>query len=84
MNLTAYGLMDAGNQSEALQFIRGVLRESVQAGTFAEAIEIINNTPKAEGVEESLFSPMNIIEFTWLLNNCRYESGSPTYFRVTE
>ena len=84
VNLTAYGLMDAGNQSNALQFIRGVLRASVQAGTFAEAIEIIDNTPKAEGVEESLFSPMNIIEFTWLLNNCRYESGSPTYFHVTE
>ena len=76
VNFTAYGLIDAKQNSQAVLFIAGVLRESIQVGTFAEAI---NETPAADGVQESLFSPLNIIEFTWLLNECRYDNGSPVY-----
>ena len=76
VNFTAYGLIDAKRNSQAVLFIAGVLRESIQVGTFAEAI---NETPAADGVQESLFSPLNIIEFTWLLNECRYDNGSPVY-----
>jgi hypothetical protein len=74
-NMTAYGLIDT-DKSRAVAYIQGVLRESVQVGTF---VEDITKAPGILGVEESLFSPMNIIEFTWLLNNCRYDGGSPTY-----
>jgi hypothetical protein len=76
VNLTAYGLIDAGQTSQTVSFISGVLRESIRVGTFVEAI---NKTPAADGVQESLFSPLNIIEFTWLLNGCRYDGGNPVY-----
>jgi hypothetical protein len=81
VNFTAYGLIDAKQNSQAVLFIAGVLRESIQVGTFAEAI---NKTPAADGVQESLFSPLNIIEFTWLLNGCRYDNGSPVYIDLTD
>jgi hypothetical protein len=81
VNLTAYGLIDTKRTGQAVSFISGVLRESIQVGTFVEAI---NKTPAAEGVQESLFSPLNIIEFTWLLNGCRYDSGSPVYVDLTD
>jgi hypothetical protein len=81
INLTAYGLIDTNRTSQAVAFIRGVLRESIQAGTFAEDI---NKGPAAEGVEESLFSPMNIIEFTWLMNGCRFDNGDPVFVDLTD
>ena len=81
VNLTAYGLIDAGRMDQAVEFVSGVLRESIQVGTFVEAI---NKTPAADGVQESLFSPSNIIEFTWLLNDCRYDGGNPVYVDLTD
>jgi len=81
VNLTAYGLIDTKRTDQAVSFISGVLRESIQVGTFVEAI---NKTPAAEGVQESLFSPLNIIEFTWLLNGCRYDNGSPVYVDLAD
>ena len=80
VNLTAYGLIDTKRTDQAVSFISGVLRESIQVGTFVEAI---NKTPAADGVQESLFSPLNIIEFTWLLNGCRYDNGNPVYVDLT-
>ena len=81
VNFTAYGLIDARRTDQAVSFISGVLRESIQVGTFVEAI---NKTPAADGVQESLFSPSNIIEFTWLLNGCRYDNGNPVYIDLTD
>ncbi|MGA9760448.1 MAG: hypothetical protein WBQ51_18920 [Candidatus Sulfotelmatobacter sp.] len=81
VNLTAYGLIDTKRTDQAVSFISGVLRESIQIGTFVEAI---NKTPAADGVQESLFSPLNIIEFTWLLNGCRYDNGNPVYLDLTD
>jgi hypothetical protein len=75
VNLTAYGLLDHHATALARQYIEGVLAESVQVGTFAETID---KTPRSVGVQESLFSAMNIIEFTWLLNNCRMDKGAPS------
>ena len=83
MNLTVYGLFDAGRTDQAVSLISDVLRESIQAGTFAEAINPYM-TPAAQGVEESLFSPLNIIEFTWLLNGCRYDRGDPVYVDLAD
>ncbi|MGO8718959.1 MAG: hypothetical protein ACLQMO_07045 [Acidobacteriaceae bacterium] len=82
MDLTAYGLIDIGRTDQAVSLITGVLRDSIRAGTFAEA-DNPYTTPIAQGVEESLFSPMNIIEFTWLLNGCRYDRGNPVYVNLT-
>jgi hypothetical protein len=72
VNLIAYGLLDAHSAS-AWPFIEGVLAESIRAGNFGERI---TRAPAAGGVQESLFSAMNMIEFTWLMNKCRYDGGS--------
>ncbi len=77
LNITAYGLLDR-NMPEAEPYVKIFLRDSIKAGEFAECIK---NGPIASGVKPSLFSPMTIIEFTWLLNHVRYESGTPTSFR---
>ena len=76
LNLAVYGLLDR-NVPESKAFIQRFLRDNIAAGEFCEQIE---SGAKAEGVKPSLFSPLNIIEFTWLLNNVRYESGTPTAF----
>ena len=39
--------------------------------------------PEIYGVKPSLFTALNIIEFTWMLNHVRYESGTPTVFDPT-
>ena len=75
LNLTAYGLLDR-NYPEAKVFLQIFLRDAIKAGEFAEQL----TNGKADGVKPSLFTPLNIIEFTWLLNNVRYESGTPTVF----
>ena len=79
VNLTAYGLIDSGQTSQAVSFITGILQDTIRAGTFSE---VTNKTPAAEGVQESLFSPLNIIEFTWLLNGCRCDSGDTVYLDI--
>ena len=76
LNFVAYGLLDR-NLPEAKVFIQSFLRDEIEAGEFAEVLE---NGANAGGVKPSLFSPLNIIEFTWLLNQVRYESGTPTGF----
>ena len=76
LDFTALGLLDR-NMPEARVFVQRFLGDAIKAGEFAEVLE---KDAKAEGVKPSLFSPINIIEFTWLLNNVRYESGTPTVF----
>jgi hypothetical protein len=73
VNLIAYGLLDAHNVLTG-PFVEGVLAESIRVGTFTE---VVGKGQVAEGVQESLFSPVNIIEFTWLENRCRYDNGAP-------
>ena len=76
LNLTAYGLLDRG-MPEAKAFVETFLAADIRAGEFAEVLE--STTPvMAGGVKPSAFSPLNIIEFTWLLNKVRYDSGVPT------
>jgi hypothetical protein len=77
VNLIAYGLLDAHSAS-AWPFIEGVLAESIRAGNFGERI---TRAPAAGGVQESLFSAMNVIEFTWLMNKCRYDGGPAVAMR---
>ena len=77
VNLIAYGLLDSGRKSQARRFIAAVLRDELNAGTFGEVISVKGGAPVTTGVQEALFSPLNIIEFTWLLNRCRYDAGSP-------
>jgi hypothetical protein len=79
-NLIAYGLIDRG-QAEAATFIKTLLRDSIRAGGFAE---VTQSGPKPDGVKPSLFSPLEIIEFTWLLNGVRYDSGYPKPFVMPE
>jgi hypothetical protein len=48
-------------------------------GEFAEELDI--KVPGlTSGVKPSLFTALNVIEFTWLLNGTRYELGTPTAF----
>jgi len=77
VNLTAYGLLDLGQRRKAQQFIAVVLRDVLRAGSFGEVVSFENGVPVMTGVQESLFSPLIVIEFTWLLNGCRYDAGTP-------
>lgn len=76
LNLTAYGLIER-KAPEARDFIDLFLQQSIAMGDFAEEV---NPGPKPNGVMPSLFSPLTIIEFTWLLNNTRYDTGVPASF----
>ena len=79
-NLDAYGLIDHG-MAEAKPFVEVFVRDSIRAGEFAEVLKPAKNgEPENEGVQPSLFNALNIIEFTWMLNGVRYESGTPTVF----
>lgn len=75
-NLTAYGLIDRGF-GEALPYVRATLRDVIRAGDFAE---IIRTGPVLDGVKPSVFNALTVIEFTWLLNGVRFESGIPVAF----
>lgn len=79
-HLAAYGLIDHG-LAEARPFVEVFVRDSIRAGEFAEVLRPgKTGAPETEGVLPSLFNALNIIEFTWLLNGVRYESGTPTAF----
>jgi len=79
-NLAAYGLIDHG-MAEAKPFAEVFVRDSIRAGEFAEVLRPgANGDPETEGVQPSLFNALNIIEFTWMLNQVRYESGTPAVF----
>ncbi|XHR27308.1 MAG: hypothetical protein ACFUZC_15330 [Chthoniobacteraceae bacterium] len=73
----AYGLIER-KMPAAREFIEAVTRDCIRSGEFAETIEMERGNPKSGGVKPSLFNPMNIIEFTWLMNDVRYDSGRPT------
>jgi len=77
-NLLAYGLLDRG-MPEARPFLESLLRDSIRAGEFGEVLRPgPKGAPEAEGVKPSLFNALNVIEFTWMLNGVRYESGVST------
>lgn len=76
----AWGLIDH-RQPEARSFIEALLRDSITCGEFAETIEIgKDGKPFPGGVKPSLFTALNLIEFTWLLNGVRAESGTALPF----
>jgi hypothetical protein len=73
----AWGLIDHG-MPQARPFIESILRESIICGEFAETIEYDKNGAAIPfGVKPSLFTALNLIEFTWLLNGVRQDSGLP-------
>lgn len=78
LDLTAYGLINR-QLPEARQFVEAFLAAGIRAGEFTEELNL-KNPALIYGVKPSLFSAVNIIEFTWLLNNVRYDSGVPTTF----
>lgn len=76
-NFLAYGLMER-NEPDGVEFIEAVLRDCIRGGEFAETLEGgAGAEPRTGGVKPSLFTAMNIIEFSWLLNGVRYDSGRP-------
>jgi hypothetical protein len=81
-NFVAYGLIDHDNP-QARQYIEALLRDLIRGGEFAETLESGDGgNPTTGGVKPSLFNAMNIIEFTWLLNGVRYDSGSPAAYAL--
>jgi hypothetical protein len=73
----AYGLLNR-KAPQARAFIEAVLRDCIRGGEFAEVLELDKrdgNGVRGAGVKPSLFNALNIIEFTWLLNGVRYDSG---------
>ena len=75
-NLIACGLANYG-LGETRPFVEALLRDAIRVGEFGECID---PGPVVGGTRPSLFTALNIIEFTWMLNNVRYESGAPTAF----
>lgn len=78
--LVALGLLDRGHP-DARPFIEAILRDSIRAAEFAEVLlPGADNRPAVDGVRPSLFTALNIIDFTWLLNGVRCDSGAPVQF----
>lgn len=74
---TALGLIES-RHPQARPFIEAILRDSIRCGEFAETIEVKPGNPVTPGgVKPSLFTAINIIEFTWLLNGARFDGGRP-------
>ena len=75
--LVALGLLDRGHPG-ARHFIEAILRDSIRADEFTEVLlPGEDNRPAVDGVRPSLFTALNIIDFTWLLNDVRCDSGAP-------
>jgi len=71
----AWGLIDHG-MPQARPFIESILRESILCTEFAETIELDQaGVAQPGGVKPSIFTALNLIEFTWLLNGVRQDSG---------
>ncbi len=65
----------------ARHFIEAILRDSIRADEFTEVLlPGEDNRPAVDGVRPSLFTALNIIDFTWLLNDVRCDSGAPVQF----
>ena len=78
----ALGLLDRG-RPEARPFIEAILRDSIRAGEFTEClVPGKDKQPVPDGVKPSLFTALNIIDFTWLLNQVRCDSGRPSAFVI--
>jgi len=75
-NLTAYGLIDR-KQAVAKPYVQTILRDVIRAGDFGE---VTKTGPVVDGVKPSAFNALTVIEFTWLLNGVRFESGVPVAF----
>jgi hypothetical protein len=79
----AWGLIDH-RHPQARPFVEAMVRDSTTCGEFAETIEIDkDDNPFPGGVKPSLFTALNLIEFTWLLNGVRTESGSARPFKFS-
>lgn len=80
-SLAIYGLLDHGGHKQAKEYIEANVRDIIRAGEFAEMLLPSSATkPSTGGVRPSLFMASALIEFTWLLNGVRIDSGSPTSF----
>jgi hypothetical protein len=74
---TALGLIES-HHPQTRPFIEAILRDSIRCGEFAETIEVKPGKPVMPGgVKPSLFTAVNIIEFTWFLNGARFDGGHP-------
>ena len=81
-NFLAYGLIERKTPA-ARPFVEAVTRDCIRGGEFAETLEIDEGGKLiAGGVMPSLFNPLNLIEFTWLLNGVRYDSGLPAAYSL--
>ncbi len=80
---TALGLIES-RHPQTRPFIEAILRDSIRCGEFAETIEVKPGKPVMPGgVKPSLFTAINIIEFTWLLNGARFDGGRPVSCDLT-
>jgi hypothetical protein len=80
-SLTIYGLLNYSGHKQAKEFIEANLRDAIRAPDFAEMLLPGSpNNPTVGGVRPSLFMASAVIEFTWLLNGVRIDSGSATNF----
>lgn len=78
--LVALGLLDRG-LPEARPFIEAILRDAIRAGEFTECLVTgPDNRPALDGVKPSIFTALNVIDFTMLLNHVRYDAGRPYDF----
>ncbi|MDR2253956.1 MAG: discoidin domain-containing protein [Bifidobacteriaceae bacterium] len=65
--------------------INSIIRDTNKAGEFAEVLEdrgAIGDAVTASGVMPSLFSLANYVDFVWMANGFRLESGGETYVHL--
>lgn len=79
----AYGLLEKSYQYPELagkwkEYINAALRSVIQAGEFAECIRVTDGEVGIEGVSPSSFGASTMIDFTYMNNGVRIDSGTLT------
>ncbi|OXU15312.1 hypothetical protein [Sedimentisphaera salicampi] len=69
----ALGLIEQGLHEKAQEFINAIIRDTVITGEFTEVLEKGNTEPA--GVVPSLFTAVQMIDFTLMKNHIRLDKG---------
>lgn len=78
--LIVNGLLRGGGHVQAAEQAKASLRDTIRVGEFGEAIIPTATGVKIESVVPSIFSAVEAIHLTWLLNGMQPDYGAPQAF----
>lgn len=79
-SLIVYGLLNHGGHVQARELAESSLRDAIRAKELGEATVPTGSGIAISSVVPSLFTAIQGVEFTWLLNGARLDSGELTAF----